>query len=44
MRRQLPWICGCHDPAVFGHLTPCVIWETQPRAWGSLWGTPAVPR
>jgi hypothetical protein len=30
-RRRLPWLCGCHDPSVFGHLEPCVWWQTQPR-------------
>ena len=30
--RRLPWLCGCHDDTVFGHLEPCVWWQTQPRS------------
>jgi hypothetical protein len=27
-KRRLPWLCGCHDPAVFGHVRPCIRWES----------------
>jgi hypothetical protein len=36
-RCRLPWLCGCHDPEVFGHLLPCAWWETdtaQPWKFG----------
>lgn len=38
-RRMLPWDCRCHDPVVFGHLAPCVLWESQPRPWPYLWSS-----